>query len=336
MAKNRQGFFGSVLLLLRLIFTAFFTLCVFALILGFVAFRCMHPAGSRMLASTLSSYPIVKVLPKIYFSSEELERIIEETSVTKTEESQQTEDSDSESEKASMVLGEAFSCEHPPVADDALLLLDGLFVIPKPTAIPEETPAPAEPEISEPEPTVLYGCVNGAVTTYLRLTPSLEAKKERTIEPGTWCTVLGEEKQFYRIYYENNEYFIYKDRLDVFEVPELPDGLTVPGLPEATSEEIEKMLSGESEAEDVRIMCGYVDGITPYRTSPSFSDMQAGFIEAGTHFRILEEVSGFYKISLNESELYVHTSKVTVYYEEAAATPIEPEFSSEDAAVYEQ
>lgn len=337
MAKNGNGFFGAILLLFRLIFTAAFTLAVFVLLLGFVAFRCMHPAGSRMLAATLSSYPIVNVLPKIYFSADELDRIIAEQAYANEAEGAQAEGEDLSSEKTEMALGEAYANEKPPVTDDTLLLLDGLYVVPNPAEIPAAPPVSPEPEASEPEPTVLYGCVNGAVTTYLRLTPSLEARKALTIEPGTWCTVLGEEKQFYKIFYDNGEYYIYKDRLDVFEVPELPEGLTVPGLPEASAEEIEQMLSGENEtgSEDDRIMCGFVDGITPYRTSPSFDEKQAGFLEAGAHFRILEEVSGFYKISTEENEIYVHTSKVTVYYEEIPATPIEPDEISSGATVPE-
>ena len=337
-AKNGNGFFGSILLLLRLIITAAFTLAVFVLLLGFVAFRCMHPSGSRMLAATLSSYPIVDVLPKIYFSSDELDRIIEEYASSKEDDGSLSDDDTAPLEKSEMLLGQAYTVEQPSVSDDSLLLLDGLYVVANPADIPDDAPVSVEPEVSEPEPTVLYGCVNGSTTTYLRLSPSLDARKALTIEPGTWCTVLGEEKQFYKIFYENSEYYIYKDRLDVFEVPELPEGLTVPGLPEATDEEIEKMLSGEDESaqEDNRIMCGYVAGITPYRASPSFTEKQAGFLEAGTHFRILEEDADFYKISLGEEEMYVHTSKVTVYYEEASATPVEPEETSSDITVPEQ
>lgn len=78
MAKNSQGFVGTILLLFRLLMTTLFTVAVFGLLLGFLAFRCMHTTGSHMLAAMLSSYPVVNVIPKIYYAPSTLEKIIAE------------------------------------------------------------------------------------------------------------------------------------------------------------------------------------------------------------------------------------------------------------------
>lgn len=338
MSKKGFGFFGCILLLIRLILTFAFTVAVFALLLGFVAFRCMYPAGSEKLAAMLSSYPIVDTLPKIYFSQAELERIISEQAEAAQEEQPVDDQTDAGAVKPDMNLAENTRASIlPPDTDDHLLYVDGLYIESHPAAEAEPVAPPSdETEPESAEPTVLYGCVNGAVTTYLRLSPSLDAEKVNTIEPGTWCTVLTEEKQFYKILYENSEYYIYNDRLDLYEVPDLPEGLTVPGLPEATDEEIEKMLSGDTQQdqeEDNRIMCGYVDAITPYRTSPSFAEAQAGFLEADTHFRILDKIASFYKVSVDGTEIYVYAEKVTVYYEDLpSSTPVEAEPLNEKAS----
>ena len=323
MSKKGNGFFGKLLLFMRLIFTTVLTLAVFVLLLGFVAFRCMHPAGSHMLASMLSAYPVVEYLPRIFYSPSELDRILEEQSAVK-EEDGKTALSQTDSEaNAGMLLCENAASDNIEVeTDDSLIHLDGLYVINNPA--PTEAPVSAPSQSTQPEeavPTVLYGCVNGNITTYLRLSPSLDAKKVHTIEPGTWCTVIEEEKQFYKIDYENTEYYIYKDRLDVYEVPELNEGLTVGGLDEATEEEISQALSKEEQGENAnKIMCGYVKGITPYRNLPSFTAPQVGFLEADTHFRILEEVDSFYKISLDGSECFVNKTKTIVYYEDLPAS----------------
>ncbi len=76
MSRKRQGFFGSVLLIMRLLISAAFTLLIFAFLLGFVAFRCMHSTGSHMLAQMLSSYPIVNIIPQIYYLPSELTQIL--------------------------------------------------------------------------------------------------------------------------------------------------------------------------------------------------------------------------------------------------------------------
>lgn len=76
MSRKKQGFFGSVLLIMRLLISAAFTLLIFAFLLGFVAFRCMHSTGSHMLAQMLSSYPIVNIIPQIYYLPSELTQIL--------------------------------------------------------------------------------------------------------------------------------------------------------------------------------------------------------------------------------------------------------------------
>lgn len=324
MSKNGNGFFSKILLIFRLLFTAAFTVAVFALLLGFVAFRCMHPAGSRMLAYSLSSYPVVDLLPKIYFSSTELEQILKEQSAPAQEEASESVQTAPAAEKADMLLASPADRQAPPPEEDSgILLMDGFYIIAQPDVPDDEPvqPAAAEKVQKEPEPTVLYGCVNGDITTYLRLKPSLESRKELTIEPGTWCTVLAEEKQFYKIFYNDGEYYIYKDRLDIYEVPELPGGLTVPGLPEATDEEIRQMLMKENDPADENenlIMYGTVDGIVAYRTAPSFTGAQTGFLDAGTQFLITGEENMFYKFEMNGTEYYIYKEKVHVEYKEAA------------------
>lgn len=54
------------------------TVAVFGLLLGFLAFRCVHTKGSHMLAAMLSSYPVVNVIPKLYYAPSTLEKIIRE------------------------------------------------------------------------------------------------------------------------------------------------------------------------------------------------------------------------------------------------------------------
>ena len=336
MSKKGNGFFGYLLLLVRLIFTAALTLAVFVLLLGFVAFRCMHPTGSHMLASMLSSYPVVEYLPRIFYSSSELERILAEQTPVSEVENASGDEEGNDALKSGMLLANTETSGPAAVeTDDALIYLDGLYIVNHPA--PNEEPVSSPSQSAQPEeaaPTVLYGCVNGNVTTYLRLSPSLDAKKVNTIEPGAWCVVLEEERQFYKIAYDGEEYYIYKDRLDVYEVPELPEGLTIPGLDEATEEEIAQALASDTNADAEnanRVMCGYVEGITPYRTSPSFAAPQAGFLEAGARFRILDEIDSFYKISMegmDGNELYVNKAKTTVYYEELpvsdqSAAPVE-------------
>lgn len=324
MSKKGNGFFGNLLLLFRLIFTTVFTLAVFVLLLGFIGFRCMYPAGSRMLAATLSSYPVVNILPRIYYSSSELEEITANQAALTDEDTAQDDSADPTLKAQDIRLAETQkSVTLPDVEGSDVLHLNGLYVVENPVSPFEETPAadlmPEEAEASEK--TVLYGCVNGAMTTYLRLTPSFDAAKKLTIEPGEWVIVLEEEKLFYKISYADGEYYINKDRLDVVEVPDLPEGLSIPGLEKASEEEIVNPPSKENEASqeaDTRVMCGFVKGITPYRTTPSFAEAQAGFLEADTHFRIIEDLDPFYKIELDGNEYYVYKIKVTVYYEEAS------------------
>lgn len=80
-SRKGQGFIGTILLLIRLLITTVFTLAVFTLLLGFVTFRCMHSTGSHMLAQMLSSYPIVDIIPKIYYLPSELTQILSEQEV---------------------------------------------------------------------------------------------------------------------------------------------------------------------------------------------------------------------------------------------------------------
>lgn len=335
MAKNGQGFFGAILLILRLVLTTIFTFLVFMLLLGFVVFHCMHPAGSHKLAFTLSSYKYADILPKIFYSPGDLETILREQAEEKDAENAQSDSDIAESAISDMVLGEGYERMQSSVSEDEYILLDNLYVskdAKKKLPEPSDTEASQPSQTSEPENTVLYGCVKGATATYLRLTPSLNAQKVVTIEPGTWCVVLGEETQFYKILFEEKEYYIYYDRLDVFEVPELPEGVAIPGLPKAESENA--ALNEKAPEEVKKELRGYVTGITPYRTSPTLTGPQAGFLEIGTDFMILDTVNSFYKFLMDGNECYVYTTKVTTYYKEIdASTPGEAPNPSLDASV---
>ncbi|MBQ5769545.1 MAG: hypothetical protein IIW08_00040 [Clostridia bacterium] len=321
--------------MIRLIFSIIFTLCVFVLLLGFVAFRCMHPAGSHMLASTLSSYPYVDILPKIFFAPGELDEILKEQAAAKEPVLDSSEDSADESVKTEMLLGEGYDRNKTPVSSNEFVLLDGMFVVQNDkkgfsdsSVNEEKEPAAA----SEPASSVLYGCVKGAAAAYLRQKPLLDAQKVLAIEPGTWCVVVSEETPFIKILYEGTEYYIYHDRLDVFEVPELPEGVLIPGLTQ--DKQTGNETSGKNEV--TRKLRGYVAGITPYRSKANLNEPQAGFLDPGTDFEILDTVNSFYKFLLNGNECYVYETKVTTYYEETVVPdPAETPDSSNDTSTLE-
>ena len=216
--NDRDAGAGSVFVfILRLLLTIIATLVIFTLALGGIVFRCLYPEGGRRLAASLLQYPVVSVLPSLYYSHAEMLEIRALNAYS-----------------AADPGGSAAKVDIPDIANDlklaegtaggsaspsgGVLLVDGLAVVPAPT--PEPTPEPVPAEEEQPEPTVQYGLVLGNVSAILRSSPSLTGKKVAAIPPGTWCRVLEKEGMFFRISYEGEECYIHEDKLEIREVPD--------------------------------------------------------------------------------------------------------------------